>query len=123
MNDDDDDEGPSTLAKDLTATPEPAAPRRRGRRTDSQPQPQSYARIILDNNDNIPPSGQFIGVNGVGYLVQPGVEVVVPIAVLDILRNAVMAVPQLDPQTQQVVGYRERLRFPFQVLGYEDKPA
>lgn len=72
-------------------------------------------RIILEENDQIPPTGQFVGVNGVGYLVQPGVAVDVPESVLDVLDNAIMSVPVKDAN-DAVIGYRDRLRFPYRIV-------
>jgi hypothetical protein len=85
---------------------------------------QPRTKIILEENENIPPSGQFIGVNGVGYLIVPGVEVNVPESVLEVLDNAVMSFPVQDPYTKQVIGYRDRLRFPYRIVrdnGKRDK--
>ena len=70
-------------------------------------------RIILEENDDIPPTGQFIGVNGMGYILRPGEPADVPISVIGVLDAAITSVPTVDPGTRQVVGYRERLRFPY----------
>jgi hypothetical protein len=70
-------------------------------------------KIFLSENDEIPPTGLFVGLNGRGYLLRAGEEIDVPVGVLEILENAVTSVPQVDPQTRQVVGYRNRLRYPF----------
>jgi hypothetical protein len=70
-------------------------------------------KIMVEENDDIPPTGLFVGLNGRGYLIRPGEEVEVPAGVVEVLTNAVMSVPQVDPQTRQVVGYRERMRYPF----------
>lgn len=72
-------------------------------------------RIVLEENDQIPPTGQFVGVNGVGYLVMPGEPVDVPESVLDVLDNAIMSVPMKD-SNDQVIGYRDRLRFPYRIV-------
>ena len=73
-------------------------------------------KIILDESDDIPPTGLFVGVNGKGYLIQPGEEVNVPRSVLEVLDHAVMSSPQTDPQTRQVVGYRDRPRYPYRLV-------
>lgn len=72
--------------------------------------------IILDDNDEIPPGGQFVGVNGVGYKLLPGVEAFVPRAILEVLDNAIKSIPVTDPITQQVVGWKNRKRFPYTIV-------
>tara|TARA_R110000868_G_scaffold19150_3_gene82781 strand:+ start:1324 stop:1635 length:312 start_codon:yes stop_codon:yes gene_type:complete len=73
-------------------------------------------KILLEENDDIPPTGLFLGHNGRGYIIKPGEPVEVPVAILEILDHAVMSAPQLDPQTKQVVGYRERMRYPYRKI-------
>lgn len=72
--------------------------------------------IIIEENEDIPPTGLFVGVNGRGYLIKPGEKVNVPRAVVEVLEHAMMSVPQVDPQTRQVVGYRDRLRYPYRLI-------
>lgn len=72
-------------------------------------------RIILEENDQIGPSGQFFGADGKGYMLRPGEEALVPDSILNILDCAVMSVPILD-NGQTVIGFRDRLRFPYRVL-------
>lgn len=73
-------------------------------------------RILLEENDEIPPTGLFVGLNGKGYLIRPGEEVDVPVGVAEILKHAVMSTPSIDASTKQVVGYRERMRYPYRVI-------
>lgn len=73
-------------------------------------------RIVLEENDNIPPTGLFVGDNGRGYLIRPGEEVDVPSGVLEILQNAITSVPTIDPQSLQVIGYRSKMMYPFRVV-------
>jgi hypothetical protein len=73
-------------------------------------------RIILEQNDNIPPTGQFFGLNGVGYMLKPGLAADVPEGIVNILNDAVMSVPVIDPTTQQVINFQDRLRFPYRVI-------
>ncbi len=73
-------------------------------------------RILLEENDNIPPTGQFIGVNGRGFMLRAGEEAEVPLEVIGVLESAVQEVPMVNPVTQQVEGYRKKLRFPFRVI-------
>ena len=70
-------------------------------------------RIQVEDNDEIPPTGLYVGHNGRGYLIRTGEPVDVPNPILEILDNAVMLQPQFDPQTRRVVGYRRRMRYPY----------
>lgn len=69
--------------------------------------------IVLDDNDDIPPTGLFVGHNGIGFMVQTGVPAYVPVHVLGILDDAIMDAPIIDPKTRQVVGYRPRPRYTY----------
>lgn len=73
-------------------------------------------RVVLEENDNIPPTGLFVGENGRGYLIRAGEEVELPLGVLEILSNAVTSVPTVDPQSLQVIGYREKMLYPYRVV-------
>ena len=75
-------------------------------------------RILLEENDNIPPTGLPLGANGIGFILRAGVEVDVPLTVLDILEHAVISLPVMDPSTQQVVGHRDQRRYPFRVISH-----
>lgn len=72
-----------------------------------------FTRIILEENDDIPPGGLYVGHNGRGYLIPTGAPVDVPTFLLDILDHAVMSAPQVDPQTKQVIGFRDRMKYPY----------
>lgn len=69
--------------------------------------------IVLDDNDDIPPTGLFVGHNGNSFLLQTGVPMLVPEHVLSVLDDAVMDAPVTDPKTKQVVGYRPRPRYTY----------
>jgi hypothetical protein len=69
--------------------------------------------IQLEESDEIPPTGQFFGVNGVGYLIRPGEPVHVPASLIEVLDHCVMTAPVVDNITKQVVGHRQRMRFPY----------
>jgi hypothetical protein len=73
-------------------------------------------RIILEENQDIPPTGLFLSHNGRAYMIVPGEPVDIPRHVLEILDNAVMSTPQTDPGTKQVIGYRERMRYPYRLV-------
>jgi hypothetical protein len=72
-------------------------------------------RIMLEDNDQIPPGGQFVSADGRAFLIQAGYEVNVPYSVLDVLDHAIMSVPVKD-RNDTVIGYRDRLRFPYRVI-------
>lgn len=73
-------------------------------------------RVVLEENDNIPPTGLFVGENGRGYLIRAGEPVDIPLGVLEILANAVVSVPTIDPQSLQVIGYRDKMLYPHRVI-------
>ena len=74
-------------------------------------------KIILEENDNIPPTGLFVGCNGRGYLIRPGETVNIPTGVREILDHAITSAPQIDPSTRRVIGYRDRQKYPYRVVG------
>ena len=75
-----------------------------------------YIRIILEENDNIPPTGQFFGINGKGYIIRPGEEVDVPAGIVDILNNAETSTALIDPRSGKIMGHRKRMRFPYRLV-------
>lgn len=75
--------------------------------------------IILEENDNIPANGLFLGLNGRSYILQPGVEADVPRGLIEILDHAVESRPTVDPLTRRITGYRDRLRYPYRVVERE----
>lgn len=76
----------------------------------------THVWIQLEENENIPPTGQYIGANGKEYILRPGEPALVPISIIRVLDDAKMSVPQTDPSTRQILGYRERLRFPYRMV-------
>lgn len=76
---------------------------------------EERVKIMLEDNDQIPPGGQFLQVDGRSFMIQANVEVDVPRSVLDVLDHAVMSVPITDDM-RTVIGYRDRLRFPYRVI-------
>jgi len=92
--------------------PEPA-PKPKPKRATKASGRKGYVSITLEENENIPPTGLFVGMNGRGYLLKPGEKADVPQGVVDILDNAIMSTPIVDPSTKRVVGHRDRMRYPY----------
>ena len=69
--------------------------------------------VVLDDNDDIPPTGLFVGHNGTGFLISTGVPVLVPDHVLKTLDDAVMSAPVMEPGTKKVTGWRDRPRYSY----------
>lgn len=78
--------------------------------------------ILLEDNDDIPPTGLYLGHNGTGYLLIPGEPVPVPDFILEILDHAVVTTPVTDPKTKRVVGHRDRMRFPYRRVAAPENP-
>lgn len=72
-------------------------------------------KIILEENDNIPPTGLFIGINGRSFLLRAGEECLVPKDVLGVLDDAVEEVPRVG-SNNNVVEYRKKMRFPYRIV-------
>ena len=79
------------------------------------PVDERRVRILLEDNDAIPPGGQFAQANGVPFLLQSGMEMDAPVSLLDVLDHAITSVPVCD-QDRNIIGYRDRLRFPYRVI-------
>jgi hypothetical protein len=77
--------------------------------------------LVLEDSDNIPPTGQFFGHNGVGFMLKAAEPAEVPVEIVDILNNAIYHAPVVDPQTQQIISYRPRLRFPYRLVAPPSK--
>lgn len=75
----------------------------------------THAYIELHQNEDIPPSGLPIGLNGKHYELRPGVPARVPVGVIGVLKAAVAAKPVRNP-SGKITSYRESPRFPYTVL-------
>lgn len=86
----------------------------------AKPKPKVHTpnttRIQLEENDDIPPTGLYVGHNGRGYLIRVGEPVDVPLSILEILDHSVISTPTVDPQTRQVTGYRDRMKYPYRLV-------
>jgi hypothetical protein len=108
----------SEAAQALSGDDTPVAPlsaKSTPKKAKPAPEQEEKVRIMLEDNDQIPPGGQFIQVNGRSFMIQPGHEVDVPRCVLDVLDHAVQSYPITDGAST-VIGYRDRLRFPYRVI-------
>lgn len=101
---------------DKQKPPAPAAPAFDASKLDtaSQAPDRRRVKIMLEDNAEIPPTGQFISINGRAYVLRAGEEAEVPVEILTVLDSAVMSVPILE--NDQIVGFRDRKRFPYTIL-------
>lgn len=76
--------------------------------------------ILVEENDDIPPTGLYVGHNGTGYLLRAGEPISVPSFLLDILDHAIMTAAVTDPTTRQVIGQRQRMRYPYRRVAAPD---
>lgn len=79
--------------------------------------PPKRVKIILEENSNIPRTGQFFGVNGATYMLKPGHVAAVPQALIDVLENAVEHIPVIEEGSLRLIDMRPRHRYPFRILG------
>lgn len=73
-------------------------------------------KIILEEGDHIPPTGAPFGHNGDVIVIVPGEPVEIPEKFMHVINDCVMSSPIVDPATKQVVGFRDRLRYPYRRL-------
>jgi|SRR6056297_1145906 len=117
MIDDEDETTKSEVIADdeNEQAPAPAAKKPAAKKRTTKPK-SDRVEILLEENDDIPPTGLFLGLNGRGFMLRPGEKASVPIGIVEILENAVTSTAVLDPATKQVIGYRDRLKYPFRKL-------
>jgi len=75
---------------------------------------EKRVRIMLEESDEIPPTGQFFSVNDHAYILRPGEEADVPEELVEVLDNAIQEMPIM--QGDKIMGFRKRLRFPYRIL-------
>jgi hypothetical protein len=96
------------------AKPRSRAPRHTSKNAEAAKpvQVERMYEITLHDNKEIPPNGQFIGVNGKQYILVPGKRTKVPASVLEVLNNAVHALPEINDK-MQITGMRNAPRLPY----------
>ncbi len=77
---------------------------------------KGWVKIVLEDNDNVPPTGLPLGCNGRFFFLRTGEPAEVPPEVLEILNHAVASVPVVDPDTQKIVAMRDRMRYPYRLV-------
>lgn len=75
--------------------------------------PEDSSWIILDDQEDIPPSGLPLSHNGNAIMIKTGVPVLVPNKYLGILDDAIISRPVLDPVTKQAVEWRSAPKYPY----------
>ena len=90
----------------------------------AKPRVEKRTRIILEDSDEIPPGGQYFSIMGEkdgkpfnrNWMIQSGEEVEAPEELIGLLNASIVSIPIKNPATKQVIGYRDRQRFPYRVL-------
>lgn len=107
-------------ARAADSDPETEAALREAHGEDPPAEPKKKAKgmpkrvwIILEESDDIPPTGLFVSHNGNPYLIRTGEPVHVPEFLLGILDAAIQTVSITDPTTRRVVGHRDRMRYSY----------
>lgn len=112
-------EEPKSRSKKAVAI---AAPKRKSKKAVAVAAPKNNRIcIMLDDNEDIPPTGHPVSVNGKMYILKTNEKMWVPPEVIEVLENAVTSVPVFG-QGQKVLGYRDRPRLPFRVFPNEVRP-
>ncbi len=86
----------------------------KGNKAPKVPESPKRVRVILDEGGEQDLPYVFISLNGVAYKVQRGVEVELPVELLEILDHAVMTVMVKDQNNRYTP--RKIMRFPYRVL-------
>jgi len=75
-----------SLLDDIASDAEPSGPSRT--KMEAKPENEERRSIIIDEVDG-QPNYEVVGVNGVVFQIQRGIETMVPLSVIEVLKNAV----------------------------------
>lgn len=116
----------TTATTPAAATPQPRRPNARKRR-DPVEEPEftdwltakddkdDYEIIKLNDNEEMPPSGQFFQVNGRFFILKAEIWHRVPSFLLGVIDHAVAEKPVIDDQLR-LIGTRAQKRFTYEIF-------
>lgn len=81
----------------------------------AQPEKRYIINIGLGNDNE--PAEIFVGDGTTDWRIKRGKDVKVPRAVLEVLDNAVIGVPETDPEDNTKTIIVDRKRFPYTIIG------
>ena len=79
--------------------------------------PHKFFKITMEDSENIPAGGQFFALNGRSWYLKGGHTYVIPVGLKEVLDNSVESYPVVNPDTKQIIEYRNKLRFPYRLIG------
>lgn len=95
----------------MSAAKSPSTQATQARKSD---EPRFVINIQLANDGE--PRKVFVGADGNNFLIERGKDVTVPQSVLGVLDNAVLGVPEQDPEDENKIVMVDRKRFPYTVV-------
>lgn len=102
------------LGSNLFSEPVPASKPRKAAAKNVSKADTDRTWIVVEENEDIPPTGLPLSVNGEACMVFPGEAVHLQNRYKEVLDHAIISVPQRD-SSERVVGSRERHRFPYRL--------
>lgn len=93
-------------------SPRPSRAKPKAEAATASKEAEKMFEITLHDSKEIPPNGQLIGVNGRQIFLKPGVRRKVPASFLEVLDNAVQALPEVNEKLQ-VIGMRNAPRLTY----------
>jgi hypothetical protein len=93
-----------------------AEPNSAGVQTKAPKDMQETVSIILEDNDDIPPTGLYVAMNGDGYRIPKGSPCRIPKFLKQVLDDATVSVPVTDPNTGQVIEWRNKQKYAYRMI-------